>query len=87
MHILDWPAYNISRKKKKHLKKLIKPGGYKMNNLKGQYVINNQGKQYKVKDVNTLFELILMVECYRCDRKKRYKVITLNQFNKNYQKF
>ena len=58
-----------------------------MNNLRGQYVINKKGKQYKVKDVNTLFELILMVECYRYDRKKKYKVITLNQFNKNYQKF
>ena len=58
-----------------------------MNNLKGQYVISKKGKQYKIKDVNVLFELILMIECYRYDRKKRYKVITLNQFNKNYQKF
>ena len=58
-----------------------------MNNLKGQYVISKKGKQYKIKDVNVLFELIVMIECYRCDRKKRYKVITLNQFNKNYQKF
>ena len=58
-----------------------------MNNIKGQYVISKKGKQYKIKDVNVLFELILMIECYRYDRKKRYKVITLNQFNKNYQKF
>ena len=58
-----------------------------MNNLKGQYVISKKGKQYKIKDVNALFELIVMIECYRYDRKKRYKVVTLNQFNKNYQKF
>ena len=58
-----------------------------MNNLKGQYVISKKGKQYKIKDVNALFELIVMIECYRYDRKKRYKVITLNQFKKNYQKF
>ena len=58
-----------------------------MNNIKGQYVISKKGKQYKIKDVNALFELIVMIECYRYDRKKRYKVVTLNQFNKNYQKF
>ena len=58
-----------------------------MNNLKGQYIISKKGKQYKIKDVNALFELIVMIECYRYDRKKRYKVVTLNQFNKNYQKF
>lgn len=58
-----------------------------MNNLVNKYYVNGKGAQYKVVKVNTLFELVILMECYRVDRKKRYKVVTLKQFNKNYKKW
>ena len=58
-----------------------------MNNLVNGYYINNKGTHYKVVKVNTLFELVILMECYRADRNKRYKVVTLAQFNRNYKKW
>ena len=58
-----------------------------MNNLVNGNYVNGKGTHYKVVKVNTLFEIIILMEQYRVDRKKKYKVVTLNQFNKNYKEW
>ena len=56
-----------------------------MNNLLNGYYVNNKGTQYKVVKVNTLFEIVILMECYIIDRKKRYRIVTLKQFNRYYK--
>ncbi len=34
-----------------------------MNNLLNGYYVNNKGTQYKVVKVNTLFEIVILMEC------------------------
>ena len=46
-----------------------------MNNLINTVVLNKKGNQFKVVKVNTLFELIIVMELYRTDRRKKYKII------------
>ena len=56
-----------------------------MNNLVNNNYVNTKGTHYKVIKVNTLFEIVILMEQYRIDRKKSYKIVTLKQFNKNYK--
>ncbi len=58
-----------------------------MRNLINMVILNKKGDQFKIVRVNTLFELVVIMELYRPDRKKKYKIITLNQFNKKYRKW
>ena len=58
-----------------------------MNNLVNGSYVNMKGQHYKVIKVNTTFELIVLMEQYRIDRRKAYKVITLNQFKKNFKEW
>ncbi len=58
-----------------------------MNNLINGSYINNKGRHYKVVKVNTLFEIIILMEQYRVDRKKVYRIVTLKQFNRNFKKW
>ena len=58
-----------------------------MNNLINTVVLNKKGDQFKVVKINSLFEIIIMIELYRVDRKKKYKITTLNKFNNNYRKW
>ena len=58
-----------------------------MNNLINRNFVNAKGRRYKVVKINTLFELVILMEQYRIDRKKAYKIVTLKQFNRNYKEW
>ncbi len=58
-----------------------------MNNLINRNFVNTKGRRYKVVKINTLFELVILMEQYRIDRKKAYKIVTLKQFNRNYKEW
>lgn len=56
-----------------------------MNNLVNRNFVDGKGNHYKVVKVNTLFELVILMEQYRIDRKKKYRLVTLKQFNRYYK--